>query len=91
METNPNPKLLAELQAELAVAETMNIILANRCKVLDAYVCDFRWPSILGAPEDVKQSRNLAYAAHRENLHSSQLLAQAIALLECNYDGEPEQ
>ncbi len=87
METNTD--LLANLQAELVAAEDLNVILADRCKRLDALVWSGEWPSSYGTPEAMNQARNMAYQAHRSNLHSSQLLRQAIEYFECNYDGEP--
>lgn len=87
METNTD--LLTQLQDELKAAEDLNVTLADRFKRLDALVWSGEWPSSYGPPEAMNQARNMAYEAHRSNLHSSQLLQQAIEYFECNYDGEP--
>ena len=86
METNTDP--LTNLRAELVAAEDLNVILAERCKRLDALVWSIGWPTLACCPADLQQARNLAYSAHRENLHSSQLIENVIGLLEDTYPGE---
>lgn len=61
--------------------------LADRCKRLDALVWSIGWPTLACCPADLQQARNLAYSAHRENLHSSQLIENVIGLLEDTYPG----
>ena len=86
METNTDP--LTQLKAELVAAEDLNVILAERCKRLDALVWSIGWPTLACCPADLQQARNLAYSAHQSALHASRMIENVIELLEDTYPGE---